>query len=64
MYEAALCVWVKGVGVFTICLCMRSRCFLDKAASSVNVKDVTICINLHCVCARRFVVRVQGGIWE
>ena len=38
--------------------------FFDKAASSVNVKDVTICINLRCVCARRFVVRVQGGIWE
>ena len=31
--------------------------FLDMAASSVNVKDVTICINLRCVRARRFVVR-------
>ena len=58
-----------------MCMGKRRRCiynlslyevslFLDKAASSVNIKDVTICINHCCVCARRFVVRAQGGIWD
>ena len=27
---------------------------MDKAEASINVKDVTICINLRCVCIRRF----------
>ena len=50
--------------IYNLSLYAVSLFFFDKASSSVNVKDVTICINLRRVCARRFVVRVQGGIWE
>ena len=70
MYEAALCVWVKGLVVFTVCLCMRSRCFFGYGGVVCKCKrrhymyksPLCACTAFCGACTRRHLgVNVKGA---